>query len=514
MFQFFLGKKTLSLFRFLSVRVCVCVLAMDGNCFIEVDVNGEEVFVVDKRIISAYSERIRKFLCKLRDATGNLKVIFHRFPGGVEGFELIARFCYNKGKSSINASNIFPLASAADYMEMNKLVDGGENLCEQIEASLEEIKYWRWSEVVMALKQCEHQCVGGVSLAVHDKLLSSLVRRIVSCSETSPSPSASSSDNSCDTRSSESFKSSSARAMWWFDELVVLDARVIEMVVKLMVCRNIDSALISRFLFHYQKLRSASASCGERVRLVEAVVEMLGILDVRCVSCKSLFELLRVAVKLRVSRQSRNKVESAIGSLLDQAMLDDLLIPSSPSRCYLYNVNLVLSFLKSFLGKGVGLVESIRVAHVAKLIDSYLAEIAPDPCLKPSKFLAVIRGLPDSARDSFNGVYHAVNLYLEVHPGLSEEERWRLCCSISYEKLSPPVLSHLTENARFPSEHVALTLVFQRNKDEEVSNLEGGRVKGCGEVLVCMKMQPQIVKMRKSRISRLVYGRSLPLLCS
>ncbi|KAG6420437.1 hypothetical protein SASPL_116964 [Salvia splendens] len=308
----------------------------------------------------------------------------------------------------------------------------------------------------------------------------------------SPSPSASSSDSSCDTRSSESFKSSSARAMWWFDELVVLDARVIEMVVKLLVCRNIDSALISRFLFHYQKSRSTSASCGERVRLVEAVVEILGILDVRCVSCKSLFELLRVAVKLRVSRQSRNKVESAIGSLLDQAMLDDLLIPSSPSRS----------------------VESSRVEHVAKLIDSYLAEIAPDPCLKPSKFLAVIRGLPDSARDSFNGVYHAVNLYLEDrrYAGALGLVRWRLCCSINYEKLSPPVLSHLTENARFPSEHVALALIFQRNKYEEVSNLEGGRrVNGCDEVLVCTKMQPQIVKMRKSRISRLVYGRFIDL---
>lgn len=103
---------------------------------------------------------------------------------------------------------------------------------------------------------------------------------------------------------------------------------------------------------------------------------------------------------------------------------------------------------------------------------------------------------------------------MQVHQGLLKEERWRLCCSINYEKLSPPVLSHLTENARFPSEHVALALVFQRNKYEEVSKLEGGRVKGCDEVLVCTKMQHQIVKMRKSRICRLVYGRSLPLFCS
>ncbi|XP_057796598.1 BTB/POZ domain-containing protein At3g22104-like [Salvia miltiorrhiza] len=503
---------------------------MEGNCYLEVDVNGEEVFLVDKRVISSYSGRMSKLLGKMRDATGNVKVIFHGFPGGAESFELITRFCYDKGKAGIiNASNILPLASAAHFMEI-------EHLSEQIERSLEEINHWSLSEVVMALKQ--QQRVGG---AVLDKLLSSLVGRIVSCSETSPSSSAaSSSGSSCD----------GIGATWWFEELVALDARVVEMVTRQMALRRLDSGLIIRFLLHYLKSRSASASLDERVGIVEEVVEMLGILDVRCVSCKSLFELLRVVMKVRVSRRCRNVVEGAIGSLLDQARLDDLLIPSSPSRCYLYNVNLVLSFLRSFLGEEVGSVPLSRMARVAGLVDSYLAEIAPDPWLKPSKFLAVVRALPDSARDSFDAVYHAVNLYLEVHRGLSEEERRILCCSINYEKLSPTALSHLIGNARFPWEHVALALVSRRSKLRSLlrpagTTYEGGRVEGCDQVvlyarqlnasdkhkkvkprlqgmqtrvseveMVCRKMQPQNVKMRKSRTSRLVYGRSLPLLCS
>lgn len=147
---------------------------------------------------------------------------------------------------------------------------------------------------------------------------------------------------------------------------------------------------------------------------------------------------------------------------------------------------------------------------------------------------------------------------MQVHPGLTEEERGRLCCSINYEKLSPAASSHLAENAHFPPEHAALALVMQRSKLKSLLRyaepsgavaLEGGRVEGCDQVVlyarqlnasgeqdekvsprlqrmqtrvlevekvenVCMKMHPQIVKIRKSRMLRLIYGRSLPLLCS
>lgn len=47
-------------------------------------------------------------------------------------------------------------------------------------------------------------------------------------------------------------------------------------------------------------------------------------------------------------------------------------------------------------------------------MDLYVAEVAPDPRLKPAKFLALIRSLPDSARDSHDRIYHAMDMYLEV----------------------------------------------------------------------------------------------------
>lgn len=305
------------------------------------------------------------------------------------------------------------LLSHQIVMEMNnKIVAETENLRDQTEKLSKEIKYWTWTELLLALKQSQDLLPEPPSpVMLLDKLFDSLIERIASSCETSSSPSISSPNTSefslsCDTRSSISLS-------WWFEDLVALNTNVIEMLVKLMVSRNSDNGIISKFLFHYRKSRLAAspASPDDKVKIIEAVIEMLYSLDIRCVSHKSLFELLRVA---NVSRCRTSKLESMIGSLLDQANTDHLLIPSPPRKSYMYDVNMVLSFLKSFLGKGVFCVPLSRMKKVGILMDLYLAEIAPDPHLKPLKFSAVIEALPESSRDSFDGVYRAVNLYLEV----------------------------------------------------------------------------------------------------
>ncbi|KAK6134869.1 hypothetical protein DH2020_031410 [Rehmannia glutinosa] len=512
---------------------------------LEVDVNGEEVFMVNKRVISSYSGRISKLVGKSKGVTGRLKVIFNDFPGGAANFELITRFCYNNGKVNINPLNISSLTSAAHYMEMKSSVSKTENLCEQTEKSLEEIR----------------------SLSILENCLDSLIGRIASSCQTSPCPSISSSDSSvyrlsCDTRSTESFKNSTFKTTWWFDDLVALDTDLIQMLVKLMVSRNFDNGIISRFLFYYQKSRFGSAS-DEKIKIVETVVEMLDSLDTRSVSYKSLFGILRIALNMNLSQCCRDKLENMIGTQLDHATLDNLLVPCPVRKSYLYDVNLVLRFLKSFLGKGVCCVPLSRLKKVASLMDLYLNEVAPDPYLKPSKFLALIRALPDSARDTCDGVYHAVNLYLEVHSGLSEEQKAKVCLGLNYEKLSSEVFNHLAQNSKFPSKSAVQALVSQQRKlksllqnsnqstladslpvsfetthaekEDEGSKqivLYAKRLSLCDEneklkahlqgmqwrvvelENLCRKMQIHMAEMMKSRMSSQSNAKSVPKLCS
>lgn len=358
----------------------------------------------------------------------SFKVIFNDFPGGADGFELMTRFCYNNGKININPLNVSLLHCIAHFMEMKESVSvGTKNLLEQTEKSIEEIRYWTWSELMFALRQCQDLQTVANGYGILDKYLDVISRRIViSCETTSPScPSTSSPDSSahrlsCDTRSTESLKNSSSylrsSATWWFEDFVSFDPFFIEMLVKSILSKNIDHGTVSKFLFYYQKSRfvASCTSSDEKCKIMEAVVQMLFSLDTTLVSLRSLFGILRVSLNLNINKCSRNNLETMIGTQLDQATLDNLLIPSPSGSKYLYDVNLVLRFLKSFIGKGSCCLPLTRLRKVACLMDLYIAEVAPDPCLKPSKFLSLIKALPDSARTSYDAIYQAIDIYFKV----------------------------------------------------------------------------------------------------
>lgn len=389
-----------------------------------------------QKIISFYSGRISKLFGKSKGVVvKNLKVIFNDFPGGSDGFELMTRFCYNNGKININPLNVSLLHCIAHFMEMKESVSsfGTKNLLEQTDKLIEEMKYWTWSELVFALKQCQDLQPVSNGSGILDKYLDAISRRIVVSCETTTSPSCLSTASpdssahrlSCDTRStsteslknsSSSYLRSSSSSTWWFEDLVSFDPFLIEMLVKLIYPKNnIDHGTVSKFIFYYQKSRfAATAKPDEKCKIMESVVRMLYSLDRTLVSLRSLFGILRVSLNLNCSKCSRNNLETMIGSQLDQATLDDLLVPSPAGSKYLYDVNLVLRFLKSFIGKGSCCLPLTKLRKVASLMDLYIAEVAPDPCLKPSKFLSLIKALPDSARTSYDAIYQAIDIYFKV----------------------------------------------------------------------------------------------------
>lgn len=301
---------------------------------------------------------------------------------------------------------------------MKEPVADVSNLLEQTEKSLQEISYWTWSELLIGLKQCQNLLVADSSVMV-ERCLETIVGRLVLASEASPCPSTSSTDSSwirysCDSKSTESIKTSFSRLTWWFEDLLFLSPLLVALLVKSMLSRKMDHAVISKFLLYYQKAKFSSATTDQKSKIIEMVIDMHYEMDHNCVPCKTLFGILRVTLGLNISKCSRNKLETMIGSQLDQATLDNLLVPSPYGINYLYDVNLILRFLKAFMRRGNGLVTPIRMRKVASLIDMYITEIAPDPCLRTSKFLALATAIPDSARDSYDELYHAMDMYLEV----------------------------------------------------------------------------------------------------
>ncbi|XP_014523755.1 BTB/POZ domain-containing protein At3g22104 isoform X2 [Vigna radiata var. radiata] len=478
------------------------------------------------------------------------------------------KFCYNNGIADISPSNLFLARCAAEYMEMKEPVADISNLLELTEKSLHEINYWTWSDVLIVLKQCQNLLVLDCSEMV-EKCLDTIVGRLVLASEASPCPSTSSTDSSwirfsCDSKSTESVKTSFTRLTWWFEDLLFFSPLLVAMLVKSMLTRKMDHVLISKFLLYYQKAKFSTSTTEEKSKIIEMVIDMHYDMDLSCVPCKTLFGILRVTLGLNISKCSRNRLETMIGSQLDQATLDNLLVPSPYGISYLYDVNLVLRFLKAFLRRGNGPVTPIRMKKVASLIDLYTAEIAPDPCLKISKFLALATALPDSARDSYDEIYQAMDMYLEVHAQLSKEERVKICCVLNYEKLSPQACLHLSQNKKFPSKSAVQALISQQSKlknllhvtpstssyndspcssngsaqkvkkdktSEQVvlyagnfdlstdneklkAHLQGMQWRVMELEKFCRKMQVQMAKITKSKASGNSYAKSLPKLCS
>ncbi|KAK3017728.1 hypothetical protein RJ639_003084 [Escallonia herrerae] len=112
-----------------------------------------------------------------------------------------------------------------------------------------------------------------------------------------------------------------------------------------------------------------------------------------------LFGLLKTAKILNASEECKAALEKKIGSQLEQATLDDLLILSySYLNEMLYNVDCVERILGYFLDgfevRSASRIEgedensgvrSTELMLVGKLIDGYLSEIASDAKLKPKK---------------------------------------------------------------------------------------------------------------------------------
>ncbi|CAL9066891.1 BTB/POZ domain-containing protein At3g22104-like isoform X1 [Musa acuminata AAA Group] len=525
---------------------------MVAICDLEVDVNGEEAFLVSKGILSSFSGRLRKLFSKpsLSSTAETSKVVFRNFPGSVRGFELMARFCYNNGRIQITPSDACLLHCVADYMEMTEDASSFPSLIKLTEVYLLGIPCWSWSEIMSALRQCQDFLPSAISSGILDRIIDSVAGRITTAGVGDTTPSGSSPESSafrfsCDTRSSISTRSGIHRA-WWFEDLALLNTDMIQQVIASMVLQKVDNVMISRFLFYYLKC-GAHGSPSEKRKATETAIDLLHSLDRSCVSCKGLFNILRVASSLRLSKSCHGRLENMIGSQIDQTTLDGLLIPAPIGIGSLYDVSLVLRFLKSFLAS-VGQASMTRMKRVGCLIDSYLAEVAPDPSLEPSKFAALITILPDAARDSHDAIYRAVDLYLEVHGELSEEERMKICYAINHDMLSSESCMHLAGNPKFPSRTAVQALISQQSKLKSLlQNTDSAPPKDSkhkknrfdnnkldcstdNEKLsaqlhemqwrvtelekICKKMQTQMAEVMKNTISNPSGSRSLPMLCS
>ncbi|KAH0462448.1 hypothetical protein IEQ34_010023 [Dendrobium chrysotoxum] len=458
---------------------------MKELCDLKVQINGEHNFFISQNVLCSFSGKLRKIL-KEENIIINTKgtvIRFMDFPGSIEGFELISRFCYNNGRIDINPSNICFLHCGAIFLEMEEEITPC-NLLKQTENFLDGILYLTWHDLLISLKSCESFFAMADSSGLLQKLLSSLIYKISVNSDLS-SPSSSSSPEvslfrcSFSKRSIEAIKPCLSRE-WWFRDLLVFAPKTIEKMAKALGaygCNN-KSLILTKFLLNYLKSadQRGHGNKWDHGGLADTAVYGVLMIGRNVFNYRGLFWVLRLVSRLGLSKECREKLERLIGSMLDKAELDDLLVSGHDEG--VYDVKLVMRLVRFFVIEEQDGGSLMRMKKVGRLMDKYLREISPDQRLKASKFLGVAESLPDSARDCYDGVYRALEIFIQTHPNLSFEDRKRLCRCLNHEKLTLETCKDLAKNPRIPPDVAVQALASQQPKLQAETNMVNDLNKG------------------------------------
>jgi hypothetical protein len=244
---------------------------------------------------------------------------------------------------------------------------------------------------------------------------------------------------------SESTELKSSCLEWWVEDLSVLRIDYYQRVICAMrsVGVRLDSIVAS--LMHYAQISlkgigksqiwnparmksSPNMEENDQSIIVETLVSLMPTDKSSSIPLNFLFGMLRMAIMLDAAIACRLELERRIAFRLEMVSLDDLLIPSVRSGDSLFDVDTVHRILVNFLqrveeeenedcgyeSEGIGSPGHGSLLKVGRLIDSYLAETAPDPYLSLQKFTAMIEILPDYARVIDDGLYRAIDIYLKV----------------------------------------------------------------------------------------------------
>ncbi|KAF2301710.1 hypothetical protein GH714_028746 [Hevea brasiliensis] len=217
-----------------------------------------------------------------------------------------------------------------------------------------------------------------------------------------------------------------------------------------------------------------------------------------------LLKLLKAANILNASSSSKMELARRVGLQLEEATVNDLLIPSfSYASDTLYDVDLVMTILEQFMLQGqspptspprsklgferrrsrsaenidLEFQESRRsssASHssklkVAKVVDGYLQEIARDVNLPLSKFIALAESIPDFARLDHDDLYRAIDIYLKSSYG------WRQSTELP-SNIKALLASHKIDPSR-PTAALSTTTSFPAEDQWSVSGLKSPKSK-------------------------------------
>ncbi|XP_019418347.1 PREDICTED: BTB/POZ domain-containing protein At1g03010 isoform X2 [Lupinus angustifolius] len=421
-------------------------------------------------------------------------------PGGAEAFDLAAKFCYGVN-IEFTLSNVAMVSCAAHFLEMNEEFSE-KNLATRAESYLKETVFPNITSTISVLHHCETLLPISEQIGLVSRFINAIANN--ACKEQLTSGLHKLDHNFPSKTFSKTMEPETPSDLW-VKSFNVLNLDFFRRALSVVKSKGLKQDMISKILINYahNSLQGISVRDPQIVKrssldleyhkkqrvIVETIVCLLPTQSRKSlVPMAFLSFLLKAAISALASTHCRSDLERRIGLQLDQAILEDILIPTnSPQNTHsiMYDTDSMLRIFSIFINldedddddedccfrdesemvydfDSLGSPKQSSILKVSKLLDNYLAEVALDSNLLPSKFIALAELLPDHARIVSDGLYRAVDIFLKVHPNMKDSERYRLCKTIDSQKLSQEACSHAAQNERLPVQMAVQVLYFEQ----------------------------------------------------
>ncbi|KAI3815279.1 hypothetical protein L1987_14941 [Smallanthus sonchifolius] len=455
---------------------------------------GDAKFYLHKFPLLSKSARLQKLVASTNEGVGDGDEIdIHDIPGGPAAFEICAKFCYGM-TVTLNAYNVVNARCAAGYLEMHETMEKG-NLIYKIDVFLNSSIFRSWKDSIIVLQTTKSVMMLSEELKLVSHCIDALAYK-VSTDVSKVDWSYTYNHKKLPEENNNRMLNGGLRSMtvpvdWWVEDLAELELDLYKRVlvgiknkglVHDEVIGEALKALASRRLPGFNKGVIPSGDMTKARSIVETIVWLLPS-EKGSVSCSFLLKLLKMAILVDAGEIGKMELVKRIGQQLEEASVHDLLIRAKEGEPMIYDVKTVQKIVEEFMVRDQDLNDGFEVAGneiqevsrstggilseasklmVAKLVDSYLAEIAKEPNLPLSMFTDLAEMVSGFSRPAHDGIYRAIDMYLKAHPGISKSERKRICRLMDCKKLSVEACMHAVQNERLPLRVVVQVLFFEQ----------------------------------------------------
>ncbi|GLT95314.1 hypothetical protein SLE2022_130040 [Rubroshorea leprosula] len=414
-------------------------------------------FTLDIEILASKSAKVADFLKE--NSIVDLQHFFLNIPADAETFEHVARFCYGM-YVHMSTENVVPLMCLAFYLEMT----GESNLLSKAATYFEQNVIPSWNETIKAFRVAENFLGQTMHLGIFDACLDSIVEKALADPRLLGEPiRVSTNYDDSEDGDDDSYRPNARRRLFvvdWQEDLTTLSLQLYEPTIRAMNQHGVPSEYISASLCQYAQKWIFSCNDGRdnssvyknnsQRNVIETLERLLphgrGLLP-----CTILFEMLRYATMLEASPACRRGYEIRIGKQLDEATAEDLLIPSQGYTKELqYDIECVKRILKNFYSNTS---DTSGFISVAELMEHFLAEVASDIDLRIETFVSLAEmsmAVLLAAQRNSDGIYRAIDIYLDKHRYLTEQEKEEVCKVLDCQRMSREASEHAAKNEKLP----------------------------------------------------------------